>query len=93
MQKCEESAKELKSWQEKYDQEVASKKAELEVHAMVSSAVTAGACKALEEDKEDSLNAINLEFSSIFRRMESELGGTRERYYCCLGVSTVGACK
>lgn len=65
--------------QEKYDQEIASKKDERVVNTMVSSAVIAGICKALEEEKDDSLNAINLEFSSIFRSMESELGGTRER--------------
>ncbi|CAM6106277.1 unnamed protein product [Calypogeia fissa] len=78
-EKCEEAGRELRSLQEKYDKEVASKRDERAVNQMVSAAVTAGICKALEEEKEDSLNAINLEFSSIFRCMESELGGSRER--------------
>ncbi|KAG6550471.1 hypothetical protein Mapa_007945 [Marchantia paleacea] len=75
----EETRRELLRLQESYASEAAARRDERTVRAVVSSAVTSGICRALEEEKEETINALNMEFSSLLRCMEVELSGCRER--------------
>ncbi|BBN16865.1 hypothetical protein MPTK1_7g09960 [Marchantia polymorpha subsp. ruderalis] len=75
----EETRRELQRLQDSYANEAAARRDERTVRALVSSAVTSGICRALEEEKEETINDLNMEFSSLLRCMEVELSACRER--------------
>lgn len=52
---------------------------EMIVSNMVSSAISAGVVKALEQDRDEAVSSLNLQFKAILKRMQGEFRSSRER--------------
>ncbi|KAG0630175.1 hypothetical protein M758_1G159600 [Ceratodon purpureus] len=52
---------------------------EMSVSNMVSSAISAGVVKALEQERDEAISSLNLQFKAILKRMQGEFRSSRER--------------
>jgi NH3-dependent NAD+ synthetase len=78
IQRYEETSAELKRIQEACSaMEVA--RDEISVSNMVSSAISAGVFKALEQERDEAISSLNLQFKAILKRMQGEFRSSRER--------------
>lgn len=78
MQRYEGTSTELKGIQEACSALEAAKD-EMSVSKMVSSAVSAGVVRALEQDRDEAISSLNLQFKAILKRMQGEFRSSRER--------------
>lgn len=79
MQKCDETLSELQKAQEACVTMEDRSRDEKTVQKMVSSAISAGVYKALEQDRDDAITSLNLQFKGILKRMKGEMRANRER--------------
>ena len=79
MQRYEETLMELRGVQEACTKIEATSKDERLVSSMVSSAISAGVFKALEQDRDEAISSLNLQFKAILKRMQGEFRASRER--------------
>lgn len=78
IQRYEETLVELKRIQEACTA-VEDARDELIVSNMVSSAISAGAIKALEQERDEAISSLKLQFKAILKRMQGEFRSSRER--------------
>lgn len=77
-QRYEENSIELRRIQEAY-LEMEKARDENVVSNMVLSAISAGVVKALEQERDEAISSLNLQFKAILKRMQGEFRSSRER--------------
>lgn len=78
VQRYEETSTELKRIQEACSA-METARDEVSVSRMVSSAVSAGVIRALEQERDEAISSLNLQFKAILKRMQGEFRSSRER--------------
>lgn len=52
---------------------------EMSVSNMITSAISAGVIRAVEQEREEAISTLNLQFKAILKRMQGEFRSSRER--------------